>query len=58
MLVALLIKTLTARQIHVPFLTVALETTESYLNDKEEARKKVKTISFHIVFHIEVNPGG
>lgn len=39
-------------------LTVALETTESYLNDKERARKKVKTINFHIEFPTEVKPRG
>lgn len=42
MLIALLMKKLAGRLMYVPYLTPALETTESYLSDKERGRQKAK----------------
>lgn len=41
---------------YAPYITPALETTESYLSDKEKGRRKVKAISFCILFLTRVKP--
>lgn len=56
-LIALLMKNLVGR-FTFHFLTLTLETTESYLNAKEKGRRKIKAIVFPIAFPMRWNQTG